>query len=64
MFVNRIKKYIGSYSAILEKVDAIVFTGGIGERNKDVRDLIMKGLPKYKVVVVEADEELMIAKKI
>jgi acetate kinase len=64
MFVYRIKKYIGSYSAILGKVDAIVFTGGIGERNKDVRDLIMKGLPKYKVIVVNADEELMIGRSI
>jgi acetate kinase len=64
MFVYRIKKYIGSYSAILGKVDAIVFTGGIGERNKDVRDLIMKGLPKYKVIVVDADEELMIGRSI
>jgi acetate kinase len=33
MFYYRIKKYIGSYSAILGEVDCIVFTGGIGEND-------------------------------
>lgn len=37
MFVYRIKKYIGSYSAILGDVDCIVFTGGIGENDDIVR---------------------------
>jgi acetate kinase len=31
MYSYRIKKYIGAYSAVLGRVDAIVFTGGIGE---------------------------------
>lgn len=62
MFVYRIKKYIGAYSAILGKVDAVVFTAGIGERNADVRKLIMRGFNlKTKVLVVPADEERMIA---
>ncbi|MFH0780208.1 MAG: acetate/propionate family kinase [Parcubacteria group bacterium] len=62
MFVYRIKKYIGAYSIILGKVDAIVFTAGIGERNKDVRNLIVRHLPnKPKVLVIPADEEMMIA---
>ena len=30
MFCYRIKKYIGSYYAVLGRVDAIVFTGGSG----------------------------------
>lgn len=38
MFYYRIKKYIGSYSAILGRVDCIVFTGGIGE-NDDIAHL-------------------------
>jgi acetate kinase len=38
MFYYRIKKYIGSYSAILGRVDCIVFTGGIGE-NDDIARL-------------------------
>ena len=65
MFVYRVRKYIGAYTAVLGKVDAIVFTAGIGERNKDVRDLIMKGLPnKPKALVVPTDEENMIARQV
>jgi len=37
MFAYRIKKYIGSYSAVLGSVDCIVFTGGIGENDIDTR---------------------------
>jgi len=37
MFNYRIKKYIGSYSAVLGRVDCIIFTGGIGENDSDVR---------------------------
>jgi len=63
MFVYRIKKYIGAYAAVLGKVDAIVFTAGIGERSAQVRQLIMKNLPiKTKVLVVPTNEELMMAR--
>lgn len=67
VFVYRIKKYLGAYGAVLGKVDAIVFTAGIGERNKTVRDLIMKDLKisgAPRVLAVPTNEELMIAKKI
>ena len=65
MFVYHIKKYIGAYSAILGKVDAIVFTAGMGERNKDIRDLIVRGLlGKPKILVIPTNEELMIARLI
>ena len=37
IFAYRIKKYIGTYTAVLGRVDAIVFTGGIGENNPDLR---------------------------
>ena len=37
----RIKKYIGSYAATLNGVDAIVFTGGIGEHSDLTRRLVM-----------------------
>ncbi len=37
IFCYRIKKYIGAYTAALGKLDAIVFTGGIGENAPDVR---------------------------
>lgn len=61
IFVYNIKKYIGAYSAILGRIDALVFTGGIGERSEIVRQLILKDLPKTKTIVVAANEEKLIA---
>lgn len=44
MFCRRVTKYIGAYSALLGgKVDAIVFSGGIGERAAAVRERILAG---------------------
>lgn len=44
MFAYRIKKYIGAYAAILGGLDAVVFTGGIGENAAFARENIMEGL--------------------
>ena len=37
MFAYRIKKYLGAYSAVVGKLDCIIFTGGIGENDIDTR---------------------------
>lgn len=44
MFVTKIKNYIGSYIVALGGVDAIAFTGGIGENASYAREGICKGL--------------------
>lgn len=44
MFCYRIRKYIGAYSAVISKTDAIVFTGGIGENSAVVRERTCTGL--------------------
>jgi acetate kinase len=44
MFCYRIRKYIGAYYAVLGRVDAIVFTGGIGENAAPVRERVCEGL--------------------
>ena len=44
MFSYRIKKYIGAYLAALGSVDAIVFTGGIGEHDAELREQVCRGL--------------------
>lgn len=54
MYAYRIKKYIGSYAAALEGLDAIIFTGGIGENDDDMRRLSVKGL---EFLGIELDEE-------
>lgn len=44
MNVYRIKKYIGSYAAVLNGLDAIVFTAGIGENSILMRQMICEDL--------------------
>ena len=44
VFVHRLKKYIGAYAAVLNGVDAIVFTGGIGENSHIVRSRVCQSL--------------------
>jgi len=41
IFTYRIKKYIGSYIAAMNGVDLIIFTAGIGERDKQVRKKVL-----------------------
>ena len=44
MLAYSVKKYIGSFSAAMGGLDAIVFTGGIGENNEVIRNLIVEDL--------------------
>ncbi|NLY77363.1 MAG: acetate kinase [Tissierellia bacterium] len=44
VFCNRVKEYIGAYSAVLCNVDALVFTAGIGENSSTIREKICEGL--------------------
>ncbi len=44
MLAYRVKKYLGSYIAVLGGVDAIVFTGGIGEHSPLIRGLVMEDM--------------------
>lgn len=49
VYCYRIKKYIGAYFAVLGGLDAIIFTGGIGENASDVRELSCMGLENIGV---------------
>ena len=51
---HRLKKYIGAYYAELGRVDAIVFTGGIGENDADTRHHACAGLEGLGIVLDEA----------
>ncbi|MCW7548864.1 acetate kinase [Photorhabdus sp. APURE] len=45
VYCHRLAKYVGSYSALMEgRLDAIIFTGGIGENSSLVRELVLKKL--------------------
>ena len=54
MFVYQIKKFIGSYAAAMNGVDAIAFTGGIGENDAKMRYAICKDM-EYLGLVVDED---------
>ncbi|MBW7887362.1 MAG: acetate kinase [Bacteroidetes bacterium] len=62
VFCYRIKKYIGSYAAAMGGVDAVIFTGGIGENSPDVRkgvidNLQFLGMEIDKTVNANKDKE-------
>lgn len=49
MYAYRVKKYIGAYAAAMNGVDLILFTGGIGENDVHLRELICKDLSFFGV---------------
>lgn len=51
MYVDRVKKYIGQYVAVLNGVDAIVFTAGVGENSVPFRQAVIEGLTWFGVDV-------------
>lgn len=55
MYEYRIKKYIGSYAAVLNGFDVLVFTGGVGENQTVTRERICNGL---SYLGIEIDPEI------
>jgi acetate kinase len=47
----RLKKYIGSYMAVLGRLDAVVFTAGVGERGAEIRELTLENLEHMGIVL-------------
>ena len=67
MFIYRIKKYIGAYLAAMGRLDAVIFTAGIGENNpwlvrriaKEMKGVVPKGA---RFLTIPTNEELLIAR--
>jgi acetate kinase len=57
IYCHTIKKYIGAYMAEMGRVDAVVFTGGIGENSRLVRRLSTAGLGEFGIVLDAAKNE-------
>lgn len=51
VFCYRLRKYLGAYTAVLGRLDAVVFTAGIGEHAADVRALTCEGLEGLGIVL-------------
>jgi len=54
MFAYRVKKYIGAYVAAMNGLDVLIFTGGIGENDHNMRKLICTDL-EYLGIVFNQD---------
>jgi acetate kinase len=57
LYCYRIKKYIGAYFAVLGQVDAVVFTGGIGENAAPIRKQCCQGLEGLGITVDDRKNE-------
>lgn len=44
MYCHRVKKYVGAYAAVMDGVDLLIFTGGIGENDSMIREKVTASL--------------------
>jgi acetate kinase len=58
MNAYRIKKYIGAYTAVLNGLDAIVFTAGIGENSSYIRKLVCTDMDYFGLELDQAKNEV------
>ncbi|MGP8299048.1 acetate kinase [Streptomyces inhibens] len=67
IYIHRLKKYIGAYTAVLGRVDAVAFTAGVGENAAPVREAALAGLEELGMAVdaslnaVRSDEPRLIS---
>lgn len=58
MNAYRIKKYIGSFSAVLNGLDAIIFTAGIGENSSYMRKLVCTDMEYFGIELDESKNDM------
>jgi acetate kinase len=58
VYCYRIRKYIGAYAAALGRLDALVFTAGVGENSVAVRAGVCRGLERFGVRIDDARNRL------
>lgn len=63
MNAYRIKKYIGAYTAVLNGLDAIVFTAGIGENSSLIRKMVCQNL-SYLGIEIDENKNIVKSQKI
>ncbi|MBU1130559.1 acetate/propionate family kinase [Patescibacteria group bacterium] len=67
IYLYDVQRYVASYSGLLGRVDAVVFSGGVGQNSQIVRELIVSGvyfINRPKILAIKSNEELLIARKI
>lgn len=64
VFAHRARKYVGAYAAAMGGIDAIVFTGGIGENSASMRERILQRLEFLGVQLdIDQNRRTQIAKE-
>jgi acetate kinase len=58
MYAYRIRKYIGAYAAVLNGLDALVFTAGVGENDALVRSRACQHLEFFGIVLDEEKNQV------
>ena len=61
VFDYRVRKYLGSYCTVLGHLDAVVFTGGIGEHAPQVREAVCAGLEEIFGITVDPQKNVSCA---
>jgi acetate kinase len=56
VFVHQIRKYLGAYTAAMNGLDAVVFTGGVGENAAAVREMVCNGEGGLDVLGLHLDQ--------
>ncbi len=51
VFAHRIRSYLGAYYAVLGRVDAVIFTAGIGENDNHCREAVCKDLDHLGIAI-------------
>src|SRR5690606_3740419 len=51
VYCHRVRKYVGAYYAVLGRVDAVVFTAGVGEHDARIRERALAGLERLGIAV-------------
>jgi acetate kinase len=54
VYIHRLRKYVGAYTAVLGGVDAITFTAGVGENNSVIRAETLNGLDDFGITLDNA----------
>ncbi|MCS7242741.1 acetate/propionate family kinase [Candidatus Caldatribacterium sp.] len=63
VFVYQVKKYIGGFAALMGGLEALVFTGGIGENDAFIREKICDGLHFLGIVIDPESNKAMVKGK-
>lgn len=61
LYAYRIQKYIGTYTAVLKGLDAVVFTAGIGENDAEMREAVCKDMNFFGIILDKEKNKLRTA---